>query len=63
MREFGDTAIAIGVHEQTASFKGAPADGKFRATHVLVREDGGWRLAGIHLSAIGGPLPFTPGVA
>ncbi|WP_410622259.1 nuclear transport factor 2 family protein [Amycolatopsis sp. cmx-8-4] len=63
VREFGGTAIAIGVHEQTASFKGVPADGKFRATHVLVREDGGWRLAGIHLSAIGGPLPFTPGAA
>ncbi|WP_328455532.1 nuclear transport factor 2 family protein [Amycolatopsis sp. NBC_00438] len=63
VREFGDTAIAIGVHEQTASFKGTPADGTFRATHVLVREGGEWRLAGIHLSAIGGPLPFTPGAA
>jgi ketosteroid isomerase-like protein len=59
VREFGDTAIAVGVHEQTASFKGTPADGKFRATHVLVREGDGWRLAGIHLSAIGGPPPFT----
>ncbi|MFG1647371.1 nuclear transport factor 2 family protein [Amycolatopsis sp. NPDC049252] len=59
VREFGGTAIAIGVHEQTASFKGTPVDGRFRATHVLVREGGEWRLAGIHLSAIGGPPPFT----
>jgi ketosteroid isomerase-like protein len=60
VREFGGVAIAIGVHEQTASFKGTPADGKFRATHVLVREGDEWRLAGIHLSAIGGPPPFAP---
>jgi hypothetical protein len=60
VREFGDTAIAIGVHDQRASFKGTPADGKFRATHVLVRDGDRWRLAGIHLSAIGGPPPFAP---
>lgn len=60
VREFGDTAIAIGVHDQRASFKGTPADGKFRATHVLVRDGDRWRLAGIHLGVIGGPPPFAP---
>lgn len=64
VRDFGGTAIAIGVHDQVASHQGNPANGRFRATHVLVREGDQWRLAGIHLSTIGGPPPFTnPGGA
>ncbi len=59
VREFGRTAIAIGVHEQVATHRGNPVNGRFRATHVLVRADDGWRLAGMHLSPIGGP--FVPG--
>jgi len=61
VRDFGDTAIAIGVHDQVATHRGNPANGRFRATHVLVRAGDRWRLAGIHLSPIGGPPPFTPG--
>ncbi|HEY3479293.1 MAG TPA: nuclear transport factor 2 family protein [Streptomyces sp.] len=61
VRDFGGTAIAIGVHDQVARHQGNPADGKFRATHVLVRDEDRWRLAGIHLSPIGGPPPFAPG--
>jgi ketosteroid isomerase-like protein len=60
VRDFGATAIAIGVHDQVAKHQGNPANGRFRATHVLVRADGRWRLAGIHLSPIGGPPPFAP---
>lgn len=60
VRDFGGTAVAIGVHEQLATHQGNPANGRFRATHVLVRENDRWRLAGIHLSPIGGPSPFTP---
>jgi ketosteroid isomerase-like protein len=60
VREYGNTAVAVGVHTQQAEFKGSPADGKFRATHILVRRGDGWVLAGIHLSPIGGPPPFTP---
>ncbi|WIX91227.1 nuclear transport factor 2 family protein [Amycolatopsis sp. DG1A-15b] len=59
VREFGGTAIAIGVHEQVATHQGNPVNGRFRATHVLVHADDRWRLAGIHLSPIG--VPFTPG--
>jgi ketosteroid isomerase-like protein len=60
VRDFGTAAIAIGVHAQVAKHQGNPVDGRFRATHVLVRADDGWRLAGIHLSPIGGPPPFAP---
>jgi ketosteroid isomerase-like protein len=59
VRGHGDTAIAIGVHAQVASHQGNPANGRFRATHVFVRDGGSWRLAGMHLSPIGGPSPFT----
>lgn len=61
VRDFGGTAIAVGVHDQLATHQGNPVNGRFRATHVLVRAGDRWRLAGIHLSPIGGPPPFTPG--
>jgi ketosteroid isomerase-like protein len=56
VRDFGAAAIAIGVHEQIARHRGNPVNGRFRATHVLVRAGDGWQLAGIHLSPIGGEL-------
>ena len=60
VRDHGDSAIAIGVHRQRAEHQGNPADGQFRATHILVRRNGRWLLAGMQLSPIGGPPPFTP---
>ncbi|MFC4948387.1 nuclear transport factor 2 family protein [Pseudonocardia sp. GCM10023141] len=55
IREYGDTAVAIGRHTQRASHQGRPVDGRFRATHVLVRVDGRWLVASIHLSPIAAP--------
>ena len=43
------------VHAQRAAYRGRPNDGRFRATHIAVRDDGEWKLAGIHLSPIGVP--------
>ncbi|WIX99758.1 nuclear transport factor 2 family protein [Amycolatopsis mongoliensis] len=63
VRDFGTTAIAIGVHAQVAEHQGNPVNGRFRATHVLVRTEDRWCLAGIHLSPIGGPPPFASGGA
>jgi|SRR4051812_39248354 uncharacterized protein (TIGR02246 family) len=60
VRIHGDAAVSIGVHTQKATHQGNPVDGSFRATHVAVREDGRWLLAGMHLSPIGGPSPFAP---
>jgi uncharacterized protein DUF4440 len=56
---YGDAAVRVGRHVQEAEFQGRPVDGEFRATHIAVRQRGGWRLAGVHLSPIGGPPPFA----
>ena len=59
VRDYGDAAVAVGHHTQQAEYQGQPADGSFRATHVMVRRGGQWLLAGQHLSPIGGPPPFA----
>ncbi len=58
-RVHGDCAIRIGRHVQEAEFQGRPVNGEFRATHIAVRDGDRWRLAGVHLSPIGGPPPFA----
>ena len=58
-RVYGEAAVTIARHIQRASYKGQPADGQFRTTHIAERVGGRWLLAGIHLSAIGGPPPFA----
>lgn len=58
-RVHGDCAIRIGRHVQEAEFQGRRVNGEFRATHIAVRDGDRWRLAGIHLSPIGGPPPFA----
>lgn len=55
VRDYGETAIAVGVHTQRASYQGNPVDGRFRATHVWVRRDSRWLLASVHLSPIAAP--------
>jgi len=55
VRDFGQTAIAIGKQTQQASYQGRPADGQFRVTHVFVRESGRWQLASLHLSQAAPP--------
>jgi hypothetical protein len=36
VRDDGGCAVAVGRHTQRASFRGNPADGAFRATHIAV---------------------------
>lgn len=62
VRDYGDTAVAVGVYEQKAEYQGNPSEGRFRATHILLRRDGDWLLAGMHLSAIAAP-PGAPSSA
>jgi ketosteroid isomerase-like protein len=59
-RVYDEAAVTIARHIQRASYQGQPVDGQFRTTHIAVRIEGRWLLAGIHLSPIGGPPPFAP---
>jgi ketosteroid isomerase-like protein len=56
IRLFGDTAIAVGMQTQESAHQGRDSSGRFRATQVLVRRDGGWVTVGLHLSPIA-PAP------
>ena len=58
-RIYGDAAVTIGRHIRQAEYRGHPANGEFRATHIAIHDGSQWRLAGLHLSPIGGPPPFA----
>ena len=49
IREHGPTTIVVGVQEQSSSYQGHDASGRFRVTQVVA--DGG-RIAALHLSPI-----------
>jgi ketosteroid isomerase-like protein len=55
VRAYGTAAVAIGRVEQRASYQGRPVIGPLRATHIAVRGQAGWVLAGQHFSPIAGP--------
>jgi ketosteroid isomerase-like protein len=61
VRDYGDAAVAVGVQVQRAAYRGRPSDGRFRVTHIAVRDGGEWKLAGVHLSPLGAPPPMPPG--
>jgi ketosteroid isomerase-like protein len=56
VREYGDSAVAIGTQSQEAAYKGSPSNGEFRISHVFVRDGGAWRIASMQLS----PTSFAP---
>ncbi|MCW2887908.1 MAG: hypothetical protein QOE54_2145 [Streptosporangiaceae bacterium] len=55
VRDYGTAAVAVGRHTQEAEYQGHPAGGRFRATHIAVRQGDRWLLAGLHLSPVAGP--------
>jgi ketosteroid isomerase-like protein len=59
VREYGETAVAIGVLTQRASYQGTPADGRFRVTQITVKDGDRRLLAGLHYSPIAAP-PARP---
>jgi ketosteroid isomerase-like protein len=61
-RIYGDVAVTVGRYMQAGEYRGASVDGEFRATVIAFRDGSRWRLAGMHLSVIGGPPPFAPNV-
>ncbi len=59
VRVYGDAAVLVGRQVQDAAYRGNSVKAQLRTTAVLVRQQGSWRVVGIHMSAIGQP----PGVA
>jgi ketosteroid isomerase-like protein len=58
VHRYADTVVAIGTQTQHAAYRGTPADGVFRVSHVFVRVRDRWMIAHIQLS-LGSP-PSTP---
>ena len=57
VRTYGDAAIMTSRESTKAFYKGREVPGgDDRTIHVFVRQEGRWRLAGIHLS------PILPGI-
>lgn len=56
-REYGDTVVVTTRIDQPGSYQGNPIPATVRATLVIVRRDGEWRLATNHMSFVAG----TPG--
>jgi ketosteroid isomerase-like protein len=68
VRDHGDTALVTATHNAQGNFSGTPLPEALRASLALVRSpgdgEGGWQLAGLHLSFIAGtpgapPIPGT----
>ena len=57
VRDYGDSAVTIGTQSQQAAYKGSPSNGDFRITHVFVRRDERWTIAGMQLSLTSPPAP------
>ena len=55
MRDYRDAVVTIAIQSQEATYKGKPSNGDFRITHVFVRADNRWAIAGMQLS----PTSFT----
>lgn len=60
VRAYNDAALVICRQIQQAAYRGSPVPGHFRASLVIVSQDGQWRLAGLQLSAMG---QFQPPVS
>jgi len=45
VRQYGNTVVTVGTLTQEAAYKGAPANGDFRVTHVWVRAGDTWRTS------------------
>ena len=56
-RRYGDVAVVVARQVGQGTYQGNPVPTAVRASLILVRQPGGWRLAGSHLSFIAG----TPG--
>jgi ketosteroid isomerase-like protein len=57
VRSYERTAVVVGIVAQRAAYQGHDASGRFRATQIVVEQDGQWKCAGLQFS---GPIPELP---
>ena len=57
VRVYGDSVVTIGTQSQRGAYKGSPANGDFRITHVFVRRNDRWMIASMQLSPTTAPAP------
>lgn len=60
VKQFGDTAVVLGVQKQETTFQGHDTGGQFRLGLVAVKGADGWSIANIQLSGPLGPPPGAP---
>src|SRR5262245_43663243 len=60
-REYSDSAVTVARWNARGTAQGHPIPEATRVTLVSVKDDGDWRLAGIHFSFIAG-TPGAPGM-
>ena len=65
VREHGDHAVVVARQVGEGTYQGHPVPGTLRATVVVRREPGGWRVAHVHTSFVAGtpgapPVPGRP---
>ena len=60
VRVYTEAALVTCRQVQQATYRGTPVPGQFRASLMVVRQDGRWRLAGLQLSAMGQFQPPVP---
>ncbi|HEU0003070.1 MAG TPA: nuclear transport factor 2 family protein [Ktedonobacteraceae bacterium] len=59
VRAYNEAAVLIGRQSQNASYRGNSINAQFRITLVFVEQQGQWKLASLHLCAIGQPPNFA----
>ena len=59
VRAYNDAAVLIARQAQDASYRGNSINAQFRITLVFVEQQGQWKLASLHLCAIGQPPNFA----
>jgi hypothetical protein len=62
VRQYGDTALVVGVQDAAATYQGNPVPGgKLRFSLTAVRAGDTWVVAGFQLSQMGPPPGMPPG--
>lgn len=56
VREYGSTAVVVGVQSQRSSWQGRDSSGRFRVTMVAVAPAGRWLLAHVHIGPLQAPV-------